>query len=179
MTAAAPEQGTMAAPALTLTVYGEPAGQGRISFVGRGKAKHSNEDKLKPWRAEIIKAALAATSRHQYLDTPLVPDACAVCRVPKKQHALLAGVPVAADITITVPRPRTVRRPQPITRSSTDIDHHARAVLDSLSAAGIVHDDAQVTELTIRKAYPGGHPAALDRPGATIHIWALPEAVAA
>jgi len=170
----APAQAGAGTPDLDFTVHGTPAGQGQVSFLGRGRpAIHTNQKTLKPWRQAIIDAALKATGRHQYIEWGALSE-CAVCRTPKREHALLVGVPVAADITLTVPKPKSApktRRTWPITRFSTDIDHHARAVLDSLSAAGVFGDDSQVVELTIRKVYPGEHPQALDGPGAHIRIW--------
>jgi hypothetical protein len=158
---------------ITVIAHGTPAGQGRISFRGRGRgAYHSNEKQLLPWRQAIIDAALAATGRHVAVD-PYDRGECALCRIPVKVHALLVGVPVAADITITVEKPKSApktRRTYPITRSSTDIDHHARACLDAISQSGIIHDDSQVVDLTIRKVYPGEHDLALTFPGAVIKV---------
>lgn len=161
---------------ITIIVRGTPAGQGQVTFLGVGRgAKHTNEKTLKPWRRAIIDAALAETGRHQCTD-PAKRGECAVCRIPVRDHAVFVDVPVAADITITVGKPKTApkrTRSYPITRSSTDIDHHARAVLDSLSCAGIFHDDSQVIELTVRKVYPGEHERALSEPGAVIVVAAI------
>lgn len=162
-----------------ITVYGEPAGQGQISFLGKGRgARHTNEKRLKPWRRDIILATRRATGAHGFTDWD---GTCAICQIAKKDHGLYADVPTRADITITVPKPKTApkrRRTWPITRHSTDIDHHARACLDSLSESGVIKDDSQITSLTIRKVYPGEDPEALDRPGATIRLYILPGAAA-
>lgn len=178
----------MTAPALTepalpgiywqqvaaITVHGEPAGQGQVSFNGKGRgARHTNEKSLKPWRRAIIKATRETTGCHGYTDRGGI---CLTCWVEKKQHGLYANVPTAADITITVPKPKTApkrRRTWPITRYSTDIDHHARACLDSLSESGLIRDDSQVIELTVRKVYPLEHPDALPEPGALIRLYTL------
>lgn len=158
-------------PGVVITVYGTPAGQGQITFLGPGRgAKHTNEKTLKPWRRAIINAALEATGRHEY--TEWRAGRCA-CATPKKEHALFVGVPVAVDITITVEKPKSApkrTRTWPITRFSTDIDHHARACLDALSKAGVFLDDSQVVKLTIGKGYPGEDINTLDRPGAVIHV---------
>lgn len=160
----------------TIVVHGEPAGQGAISFLGKGRgAKHTNDKALKPWRRAVILATRDATGCHGYTDWAGI---CLTCRVPKDKHGLYANVPTAADITVTVPKPKTApkrRRTWPITRSSSDIDHHARACLDSLSESGAIKDDSQITELTIRKVYPGEHPNALDQPGAVIRLYTLSE----
>lgn len=173
MTLTAPEHDTWDQVA-AIVVYGTPAGQGAISFLGKGRgAKHTNEKTLKPWRRDIVRAARDVTGAHGYTDWNGI---CLTCHIPKDQHGLYANIPTAADITITVAKPKTApkrRRTWPITRSSHDIDHHARACLDSLSASGVIRDDSQITELTIRKVYPGEHPEALTEPGAIIRLFTL------
>lgn len=158
---------------VVITAYGTPAGQGRITFLGPGHgAKHSNEDVLKPWRRAIIDAAKRATGCHEYIEFGSLKH-CAVCRTVAKEHGLLVDVPVAVDVTVTVEKPKSApkrTRSYPITRYSTDVDHHARACLDALSASGLLHDDAQVVELVARKVYPGEHESALARPGALIRV---------
>lgn len=179
MTSSDPIPGVTWRQVADITVYGEPAGQGQISFLGKGRgARHTNEKRLKPWRRDIVIAARGATGAHGFADWA---GSCAVCQVPKQKHGLYADVPTRAVITITVPKPKTApkrRRTWPITRSSTDIDHHARACLDSLSESGVIKDDSQITELTIRKVYPGEDPEALDQPGATIRLYILTGAAA-
>lgn len=148
---------------LTVTVTGTPAGQGQISFLGKGRpAIHTNHKRLNPWRQAIM----AAT--HQAARTG--------------GGSLIVGdVPIETDITITVPKPKSApkrRRTWPITRYSTDLDHHIRAVHDSLSKALAFGDDSQVVQTTARKVYPGEHELALDEPGALIRVRVLPEAEA-
>lgn len=157
-----------------ITVIGTPAGQGQISFLGKGRgARHTNEKRLKPWRRAVIQAARDATGAHGYTDFNGV---CLTCRIPKQEHGLYANVPTAIELTVTVPKPGNApkrTRSWPITRYSTDIDHHARACLDSLSESGVIKDDSQIVDLTARKAYPGEHPEALDQPGALIRLYTL------
>lgn len=140
----------MTALTTTITVHGTPAGQGRISFYGRGRAVHSNHKRLMPWRAAVADAARQ------------------VCPQP------LQGA-VCVEITVTVPKPASApkrRTTWPVTRFSGDWDHHARAVSDALS--GIAYgDDSQIVEGTCRKVYPGEGVDALDRPGAVIRLWAV------
>ena len=166
--------GTTWQHATTIVVRGEPAGQGAISFLGKGRgAKHTNEKTLKPWRRAIVLAARDATGAHGYTDWGGI---CLTCRITKDQHGMYANVPTAANITVTVPKPKTApkrKRSWPITRHSSDIDHHARACLDALSESGVIRDDSQITELAIRKVYPGEHPDALSTPGAIIRLYTL------
>ena len=152
-------------PFLTIAVFGAPAGQGRVSFFGRGRAVHSNHKKLMPWRAAIISAARDELLR-------FFPHEAARTHKGKPVPTLLG--PVIAEITITVPKPKSAPKTitsWPITRYSSDIDHHARAVLDSLTEAAVWRDDAQVVELTVRKVYPREGIDALDEPGALIRVW--------
>lgn len=162
--------------AIAFTVYGVPAGQGQVTFLGPGRgAKHTNEKTLKPWRAAIVAAAKRAAGCHEYVEWGALKR-CAACRLPEKQHGLFVDVPVGVDLTVTVGKPKSApkrTRTWPITRYSTDTDHHARACLDALSVSGLLHDDAQVVELTARKVYPGEHEFALDRPGARIAVWRI------
>lgn len=53
--------------------------------------------------------------------------------------------------------------PQPITRSSYDVDKLSRNILDALTIAGIVHDDSQVVTLIATKEYA-------ERPGVQITV---------
>lgn len=177
LTAPDPIHGTTWQQVAEIVVYGQPAGQGQITFLGKGRgSKHTNEKTLKPWRRDIILAARRTTGAHGYTDRA---GTCFVCGIAKDQHGLYANVPTATDITITVPKPKTApkrRQTWPITRYSTDIDHHARAVLDSLSESGVIKDDSQITDLAIRKVYPNEHPDALAEPGAIIRLYILPGA---
>lgn len=176
MTLTAPDAipGTTWQQVAVIAVHGTPAGQGRVSFLGKGRpAVHSNAALLKPWRVAIIRAAREATGCHGFTDWNGI---CLTCRIPKAEHGLYANIPTGAEITVTVPKPKTApkrKRTWPITRHSTDIDHHARACLDSLSESGVIKDDSQIVDLTVRKVYPGEHPEALDQPGAIIRLYTL------
>lgn len=160
-------------PLLTVTVYGTPAGQGAISHGAHGRGYHSNGRRLIPWRTAIRNAALAAAGTHVHrppLGLRPKSGPCLLCKIPKAQHGALAG-PLRVEIDITVPRLASdPARAWPITRSSYDWDHHARAVCDALGEASVWRDDAQVVDGRVRKSYVG-RPGALDRPGAAIRIW--------
>ncbi|MFJ9558071.1 RusA family crossover junction endodeoxyribonuclease [Nocardiopsis sp. NPDC101807] len=146
--------------ALTVVAHGTPAGQGAISYVGRGRSIHSNHKKLMPWRKAVADAAVAAMDR-------------------QRRHAFPLDGPLVVELTVTVPKPKSAPKRRvtwPITRSSSDIDHHARAVLDALTRAEAWRDDSQVVEVTARKVYPGEGVDALDETGAVVHIWPLDEA---
>lgn len=157
-----------------IAVYGTPAGQGAVTFLGKGRgARHTNAKTLKPWRQAIIDATRTTTGCHGYTDRG---GTCLICQTLKSDHGLYAHIPTAVEITVTVPKPKSApkrRQSWPITRASSDIDHHARACLDALTMAGLIRDDAQVTDLAIRKVYPAEHPDALSEPGALIRLYTL------
>lgn len=177
---------------LTITVHGTPAGQGRISFYGNGRAVHSNQNKLKPWREAISTAAQDVAGTHPYTAPPKPkkkpgvkapkepPRPCTRCGTLRSVHGLLHG-PVGIELTVSVEQPGAAAKrgdAWPANRTSSDIDHHARAILDALSHASVWCDDAQVVELCARKVWAGGAGIdALDEPGAVIRIWTLPAAV--
>jgi len=171
-----------------ITVYGTPAGQGALSFLGKGRgAKHTNEKYLKPWRKAVSTAAQAVAGTHPCAapprpktkpdEKPAPPLPCTLCGVLPSLHGLLRG-PVGIEITVSVVQPTTAAKrgdAWPANRTSSDIDHHARAVLDALTHASLWQDDAQVVELCARKVWAGGASLdALDRPGAVIRVWQLP-----
>lgn len=164
------------APALTVRVYGTPAGQGQISCFGKGRAIHTNEKRLKPWREAVAKAALEAAGTHRIVKSGQKPPTCSVCGLLTKRHGLLAG-PLRVTITVTMESSAAVAKRGdvwPDNMRTTDVDHHARAALDALSLASVWSDDAQVADLHVVKAYPTSpHPDALAEPGAVIRIWRL------
>jgi hypothetical protein len=176
----------------SITVYGTPAGQGAVSFVGQGRAIHTNEKRLKPWRKAVSEAAQEIAGTHPFTAPrrpkakpgekrpPVPPPPCTVCGILRKLHGLLAG-PVGIEVTVSVVQSAAAAKRGdvwPANRTSSDIDHHARAVLDALTTASLWSDDAQVVELCARKVWAGGLGIdALDRPGAVIRVWQLPAAV--
>lgn len=137
-------------PFLAVKVRGLPIGQGNLRHLGAGRpAVHQNAKTLKPWRAQVQAA---------------VEDALGT-------HGVTEG-PIAADLTFTMRKPASApkrRRTWPDKRP--DIDHLLRACLDSIVAAGAVKDDAQVVQVTARKAFPGEHPQALPVPGLRLYLY--------
>lgn len=138
---------------LSITVlHDKPIGQGRISYSASGHGYHTNGKTLNPWRKAIIAEAT---------------------RVKGDTWVPLTG-PIEVHAVVVVPALKSApkrTRIWPVTRSSGDIDHHARSLLDSITAAGIWLDDSQVVELRISKVYPSEEPWSLTVPGARIHIW--------
>jgi crossover junction endodeoxyribonuclease RusA len=123
-------------------VIGLPAPQGSKRSLGKGRLIESSR-LLKPWRDSVAYQLRAAMIRDHF-------------------RGFGAHVPVDLDLYFALRRPaylpksvhRHTRRP--------DLDKLARAVLDAMTTAGLVVDDAQVFRLTCEKAYAHeGHPLGL------------------
>lgn len=137
---------------LTFTVRGRPVTQGSIRSLGAGRPSvHSNAKTLKPWRQDLAAAAQDAMTGWARLEGPVHVD-----------------VVFAFDLPTSAPKRRRI---WPITRSSGDVDKLARALLDSLVAAGVVKDDSQVVRLVAEKVWTGEHPE-LVVPGAHVIVTA-------
>lgn len=67
--------------------------------------------------------------------------------VPSVEQPLCG--PVAVSLLFVCKKPKTGKRDWP----RGDIDNYAKGVLDTMTKAGIWHDDDQVTTATIRKRY--------------------------
>lgn len=126
-------------------VYGTPAPQGsKRAFVVKGRAVLTEDNKRsRPWRDSVAAAAVEAMGDRERIDGP-----------------------VGVDIDFWFVKPATVKRNHPSVRP--DIDKLTRTVLDALTAAGVIRDDAQVCELTARKQYA-------EKPGATVYLWRMRE----
>lgn len=127
--------------AIRIVVSGDPKPKGSLKHIGRGRLVEQVEGS-KTWRQRIAWAA-----RSQYHGRPL-------------------DVPAAVDFEVRVMAPKSAPKRRitlPATRSSGDLDKHARNVLDALADGGILADDARVVELRARKRHclPGEQPGAV------------------
>jgi Holliday junction resolvase RusA-like endonuclease len=118
---------------LTVTVPGAPKPKGSLRHIGHGRLIEQVAGS-KQWREAIVLAAAQERDLRGW--------------------QTLVGVPVTVLVRCVVPRPKSVRRASPITRSSGDVDKLARNILDALTDARIIGDDSQVTDLRITKEYP-------------------------
>lgn len=141
---------------VVITLPGHPAPKGSMKCVAphargtRQRLVEQLEKTIKPWRAKLHHAFGRVTS------------------TADQQQ------PIGVEVTFTVDRPKSVRRPFPSAHGSGDVDKLARVVLDDLERAGILPNDAQVVELTTRKTYPDGPlPDALPYPGARIRLYPI------
>jgi Holliday junction resolvase RusA-like endonuclease len=131
---------------LLIEVFGEPASQGSHSVIN-GRIVQVNSAKHKRWRNAVVFAALDLISEEW---------------IPLDE-------PVEVSIIFYLPRPKTVQD-RIFPTVTPDIDKLARAVLDSLTDAGIYADDARVIRLTAQKLYADDRGA-----GALIRVNTLPE----
>lgn len=129
-------------------VIGLPAKQGDLTCDRRPQHRlyYSNDAHLQTWRDKVTAAA----------DKAVASGALPVA---------LKGVPVAVEITWTLPRPKShwgtgrnagLLKPEAINAfptSAPDLDKLTRAVFDALTKSKALHDDAQITDGVIRKRY--------------------------
>lgn len=143
---------------LTFARHGLPVPQGSKSYKGQTRSGHAilveSAKGLKPWRAEVQRAIIAAVGRAGADRFPLIG-------------------PIAIDLVFTVAKPKSApktRRTWPVVKP--DIDKLARAVLDAGTIARLWGDDSQVVSLIADKAYPHETPLSLSMPGvyATVYL---------
>lgn len=156
---------------LSFTVVGTPVSQGsHRGFVVNGRAVVTNDNKrTKPWRQDIIAAALEA-----------------LCVGVEDEQGMAERVgfpfgtgPVEVQVTFVMPRPKAhyrtgrhadeLRDNAPVfCATKPDLDKLQRNLGDALVAAGVVRDDAQISVWQARKvlADPG------EQPGAHIFVMA-------
>jgi len=105
-------------------VDGLPVPQGSMKVIN-GRVIHNKGSELAAWRS-----AVALTAR--------------------QNGARPIADPIKIEMRFYMPRPRTVKRPEPSV--APDLDKLIRAVLDGLTAIAYI-DDGQVTEIVAQKAY--------------------------
>ena len=124
---------------IAFTVEGHPAPQGSKRHVGNGRMVEASK-RLKPWRDLVIKASAKMAETVEPLEGALY-----------------------VRLEFRVPRPKTVTRAYPITRSSGDTDKLIRGVLDGIDQGGLILDDSQFVDIRASKRYS-------NNPGVTIYI---------
>jgi crossover junction endodeoxyribonuclease RusA len=143
---------------IEIIVRGQPAPQGSKKFVGLTKAGRGllveSSKKVKPWRQDVVAAAVFAMQGRVMLDGPLL-----------------------AVMTFTLPKPASApktRRTWPCRKP--DLSKLVRSTEDALSDAGVWADDARVVSMLVHKVFPGEGDNALSSPGAVIHVYGAEEA---
>lgn len=141
---------------LEFRVYGLPAPQGSKRHVGKGVMVESSK-KVKPWRQDVVAAAIAAVEA----DTAFDP---------------FTG-PVAVRITFYFPRPKyhfgtgrnagVLKAGAPVwVATKPDTDKLERSTFDALSTAGVWRDDSLAAKTSAEKRYS-------DQPGALVSLTSL------
>lgn len=153
-------------PAITITVYGQPAPQGSKRHVGNGVMIESSK-KVKPWRADVKAAATGAVDLlpgWTPLDGPLSVSMVFTTLRPKGHYGTGRN---AGTVRASAPsRPATI----------PDLSKLVRSTEDALTAL-VWADDARVVEYRrLGKHYAGSsEPDVLDVPGCVIRVWPLPK----
>lgn len=136
---------------LDFTVWGNPAPQGsHRAFVRNGRAIVTDDSKAtKPWKAAVEAAIREALAMR---DEPWAP-ARRASTVSIQFHMRRPKAHYRSDGTLRPGQPELVT-------TKPDIDKLARAVLDALVNAGVLADDAYVTDLHLAQRYALGSPFA-------------------
>lgn len=139
-------------------VYGTPAPQGSKRYVGHSVKRGAksgkptatmveSSKKVKPWRKAVESVAIEAG-----------------------RGCVPMGGPLVARMVFTLPRPAAAKGRKHPDRMP-DLSKLCRSTEDALKTAGLIADDARIVGYSrLWKAYPGGDPEALDRPGVRIRI---------
>jgi crossover junction endodeoxyribonuclease RusA len=131
---------------IRVEVLGIPKPKGSLKHIGHGRLVEQVAGSG-TWRDQVAWAC-----REQYKGEPLAE-------------------PAVVDFEVRVAAPKSApktRVTMPATRSSGDVDKHARNILDALVDGGVLADDSRVVDLRARKRHclPG------EAPGAVIQVWA-------
>jgi crossover junction endodeoxyribonuclease RusA len=132
---------------IRINVDGTPKPKGSLKHIGRGRLVEQVAGSG-TWR-QVIAVACRSQHRGQPINEPAA---------------------VNFEVRVAVPKSAPKGRvSQPATRSSGDLDKHARNLLDALVDGGVLVDDSRVVELHGRKRHclPG------EVPGAVIEVWAV------
>lgn len=139
--------------ALMFMVYGTPVQQGsKTGFVlkntNRARIVDQNAKTLKPWREDVKNSAIKA------MGSPL-----------------MINEPVQVELHFTLKKPASApKKLRTFPRRTPDLDKLIRSTLDSLTDAGVWHDDAQVVSVISAKHYPGETVGALSAPGVQVFV---------
>lgn len=157
---------------IVVTIPGHPAPKGSLKCVGaRGKVRHALvEDNAasQPWRDKI--AGLFRT-RVRSIAERRQPCGVEVTFTIDRGPSHYGTGRNAGTLKASAPRRPTAKG------EGGDVDKLARLLLDALEDAGTLPNDAQVVELTARKAYATPHhdgvPDALPWPGVKVRLYPL------
>jgi crossover junction endodeoxyribonuclease RusA len=136
--------GVTPADGCSFTVIGDPVPQGSKRHVGNGVMIESGGAPLKSWRSLLADAAFAARPADPF------------------------DGPTEVVLRFRLHRPKTAKKKEYADRRP-DIDKLTRAVLDALTVAQVIADDARVVSLSVEKMFETpGYP-----PGVYVGVWPL------
>lgn len=151
-----PTSALTAPPRLVIEVRGMPAPQGSKKFVGTTKSGRGllveSSKKVKPWRQDVVAAAIEEMAGAAPLDGPLV-----------------------VRMVFTMPKPGSApKRRRTWPDKKPDVSKLARSTEDALTTACVIADDARIVEYErLAKVFPNEDPEALSSPGVRIEIWKM------
>lgn len=133
---------------LSVLIPGEPVPQGSqrpfVTKAGRAGSRTSNADRLAPYRADIIEHVQRAMARQGWQPAArraFQVNVMFVLRRPKSHYGTGRN---AEQLKASAPR-WPIRTP--------DVDKLLRAVNDSLTYAGVWHDDSNLVNASAQKVY--------------------------
>lgn len=142
---------------ITFSVEGIPASKGSYRAV-TGRSRKTGkpvtrlipmDKKERPWRDKVRQTALAAMTDNHF-------------------DGFGRGVPVELRADFILARPKTVRRYSPTVKP--DLDKLLRCLMDGLTDSGIIHDDAQITNIAASKSYAR---ESVDHPKCVVRLTAI------
>lgn len=125
----------------------QPQGSARAVVRGGRAVVTSANAKLRPWRAAVTAAAAEAHGDAPPFDGPVRVTARFCFPRPAGHFGRRGLLPSAPEWPAVRP----------------DLDKLTRALMDSLTDAGVIRDDAQVVDLIVAKVYG-------DRPGVSVFV---------
>lgn len=128
---------------LEFRVYGLPAPQGSKRHVGNGVMVESSK-KVKPWRQDVVQAALTATAMHEDYDPFVGPVGVRIIfYFPRPKYHFgtgrNAGILKAGAAVFQTANP--------------DLDKCVRSTFDALTTAGVWRDDNLAARVTAEKRF--------------------------
>ena len=140
-------------PILDVHVLGTPRPKGSMRIITRNVMKESSATSPE-WRSAVVAAAYKA-----------IACGCddSECRTLNNGYPYTGPVNVLIELEFVAPKKR---QPLPSTRTTGDLDKHARNILDALQDAAVLKDDCVVVDLRISKRYSDRGVA-----GARIVVW--------
>jgi len=157
-------------PDFQVTVNSRPAPQGSMQAyvdhrTGQARVKSDNP-RTDQWRRDVVAAVL-----EQLRGAGTGP------RLTRTWSPLEGPIHLAVEFYLPRPASRSkTRRELPMAKP--DLDKLVRSTGDALTTSGVIRDDAQITDLTLRKRYAVlddalGHPWELPGPGAVISLFRI------